>query len=87
MKSEEEARNEILIRSLYPCNTEQLLNEVFESRKVEDKEQRIIFMNDCMGNPKTFFSTGGNISLEDRYSITVQMFLSGAWKLANSCKK
>ena len=87
MDSEEKARNEILIRSLYPCNTEQLLNEVFESRKVENKEQRINFMIDCMGNPKTFFSTGENISLEDRYSITVQMFLSGAWKLANSCKK
>jgi len=42
---------------------------------------RIVKLNDSMGNPQTFFSSD-KISVDDEYELTIQMFLTGSWKLS-----
>ena len=42
-------------------------------------EERINLLLEAMGNPRMFFSIG-EPSLEQRYELTIQMFLSMSWK-------
>ncbi len=72
----------VLVSALAACKTRELLDDTFSRYNADDLEFRIECMNDCMGNPKTFFSQGEAITLKDKYEMTVQMFLIGAWKMA-----
>lgn len=79
---EEEKTKPVLISALAACTTRDLLDDTFFRYNANDLEFCIECMNECMGNPKTFFSQGEEISVDDRYELTVQMFLIGAWKTA-----
>lgn len=72
----------VLISALAACKTRDLLDDTFSRYNADGLEFRIECMNECMGSPKTFFSQGEEISINDRYELTVQMFLIGAWKTA-----
>lgn len=79
----------VLVSALAACKTRALLDDTFSRYEANDYDFRIECMNECMGNPKTFFSQGDDIALKEKYELTVQMFLIGAWKMArvNSDKK
>lgn len=77
----------VLVSALAACDTRELLEDAFKRYEASDLKFRIACMNECMGNPKTFYSSGENTSLENAYELTVQMFLTGAWKIAQMYKK
>ena len=73
----------VLVGALMACDTRELMEDAFHRFEEDDKQVRIDCLNECMGNPKTFFSCGeNNLILDDIYEMTVQMFLTGAWKTA-----
>lgn len=76
----------VLVSALAACDTRELLDDTFNRYKVSDLKLRIDCMNECMGNPKTFYSSGEETSLENAYQLTVRMFLTGAWKIAKCYK-
>ena len=78
---------EILVGALAACETRESLEYTFEIFKATDLSYKIECLNKCMGDPKTFFSSGEQSTLEDKYEITVGMFLTGAWKLARKYEK
>jgi len=71
----------VLVSALAACDTRELLEDAFDRYEAKDLDYRIECMNECMGNPKTFYSAGA-LSIEDKYEMTVQVFLTGAWKIA-----
>lgn len=77
----------VLVSALAACDTRELLEDAFTRYEASDLKFRIECMNDCMGNPKTFYSAGEDVSLQNAYELTVQMFLTGAWKIAQIYKK
>jgi len=76
-----EERGKIVVGALKECGSREDIEDVFKRFDINDPPVRIDRLNDCMGNPQTFFSTG-EISIEDKYELTIQMFLTGSWKLA-----
>lgn len=77
----------VLVSALAACDTRELLEDAFNRYEASDLKFRMECMNECMGNPKTFYSAGESISLNNAYELTVQMFLTGAWKIAKMYKK
>ena len=75
-----EEKDNIIVGALKGCSSRASVEETFELYKVEDKSERIARLNDRMGNPQTFFSS--DMSTDDKYELTVQMFLNGSWKLS-----
>ena len=76
----DEDKDNILIWALKGCSSRASVEETLTLYKVKDKAERIDRLNDCMGNPQTFFSS--DINTDDKYELTIQMFLSGSWKLS-----
>jgi len=76
----DEDNDNILIGALKGCSSRASVEKTLTLYKVEDKSERIDRLNDCMGNPQTFFSS--DVSTDDKYELTIQMFLSGSWKLS-----
>lgn len=78
----------VLVSALVACDTRDLMEDIFRRFEENDKQIRTECLNECMGNPKTFFSCGeSSLSVDDVYEMTVQMFLSGAWKTAMIYRK
>jgi hypothetical protein len=73
-------KNKIVIGALKECTTRVSLEETFKLYNITDTQQRIDKLNQCMGNPQTFFSSD-EISIDDKYELTIQMFLTMSWKL------
>jgi len=76
-----EEKDKIIVGALKECSSRESIENVFNLFKIDDKADRISRLNDCMGNPQTFFSSD-KISIEDEYELTIQMFLTGSWKLS-----
>ena len=76
-----EEKNNIVTSALKGCGSKESIEDVFALFQIGDKTERIVKLNDSMGNPQTFFSSN-EISIEDKYELTVQMFLTGSWKLS-----
>lgn len=73
----------VLVSALNACDTHDLMEDAFRRFNEYDKKIRVECLNECMGNPKTFFSFGDEQQdFEIVYNMTVSMFLSGAWKTA-----
>ena len=77
----ENGKEKIVAGALRECESKEAIEDVFNRFVIDDRGNRIDRLNDCMGNPQTFF-TSGEISLDDKCELTVQMFLTGSWKLA-----
>jgi hypothetical protein len=75
-----EERDKIIIGALKECTSRETVEETFKLYQIEDKAERVAKLNDCMGNPQTFFSSN-KISPEETYELTLQMFLTMSWKL------
>jgi hypothetical protein len=75
-----EEKNKIVIGALKECTARASLEETFKLYNITDVEERIDKLNRCMGNPQTFFSSD-KISINDKYELTIQMFLTMSWKL------
>lgn len=71
----------VLVSGLKACTTRNVLEDTFKRYDVNDFAERIECLNKCMGDPKTFFSAGEDLDIKNKYELTVEMFLTGAWKI------
>ena len=71
----------IVVGALKGCSSRESIENTFNLYKISEKAERIDKLNTCMGNPETFFSSE-KISVDDKYELTIQMFLTESWKLA-----
>jgi hypothetical protein len=76
-----EERDNIIVGALKECGSKESIEHTFSLFEITDRVEQINKLNACMGNPQTFFSTG-NVSIEDKYELTIQMFLTESWKLS-----
>ena len=81
-----EENDKIIVGALKECGSRESIENTFTLFGIGDKACRVTRLNDCMGNPQTFFSSD-NISVEDKYELTIQMFLTGSWKLSEYYKR
>lgn len=72
----------IVAGALRECTKREQVDDVFLRFEIDSLQDKIDCLNECMGNPKTFFSAGADASLETIYELTIAMFLTGAWKVA-----
>jgi hypothetical protein len=73
-------REKIVIGALTECTTRESIDDTFSRYNITDTQEKIGKLNQCMGDPQTFFSSG-KVSLEEAYELTIQMFLTMSWKL------
>jgi hypothetical protein len=73
-------RDKVIIGALKECTLRETIEDTFDLYQITSIAERIEKLNDCMGNPQTFFSTE-SVSLEETYELTIQMFLTMSWKL------
>ena len=76
-----EERNNIVVGALKGCSSRESIENTFRLYQIDEKTERINKLNNCMGDPQTFFSSD-KVSTDDKYELTIQMFLTGSWKLA-----
>lgn len=77
-----EKERAIAVGALSKCSDSEMLESTFERFQISDYNEKISCLNECMGNPTTFFSTGDNISLDKKYYMTKLMFLDRSWEVA-----
>ncbi|MDR0382520.1 MAG: hypothetical protein LBH50_00865 [Spirochaetaceae bacterium] len=75
-----EELDKIVIGALKECTTRMSIEDTFNRYEIASIQERINKLNQCMGDPQTFFSSG-KVSLEETYELTIQMFLTMSWKL------
>ena len=75
-----EELDKIVVSALKACTTRAYIEDTFRRYDVTDTQEKIDKLNQCMGDPQTFFSPG-DVSLEETYELTIQMFLTMSWKL------
>jgi hypothetical protein len=73
-------RDKIIIGALKECTSRDAIEDTFNLYQIHDIQERISKLNECMGNPQTFFSSE-KVSSEEVYELTIQMFLTMSWKL------
>ena len=66
--------------ALRGCKNEDEVLDIFEKFQVNEITKKIDYLNSAMGNPETFYSSGNNIKLEEKYELLLQVFLTFAWK-------
>jgi hypothetical protein len=76
-----EEKDKIIVGALKGCSSRTSIEDTFKLYNIIEKPERISKLNICMGNPQTFFSSD-NVSIDDKYELTIQMFLTGSWKLS-----
>ncbi len=70
-----------IISALKACTTKELIEDTFIRFDVSALNERTEMLNECMGNPQTFYSSGDDVSIENKYELTIQMFLTMSWKM------
>ena len=70
----------IVTGALKGCGSRESIEDTFQRYQINEKSERIKRLDVCMGSPQTFFSSD-KISVEDKYELTIQMFLTESWKL------
>ena len=73
--------NQVLIGAIRGCSTREDLETTFDLFKVTDYEDRYNVLVEAMYNPQMFFSNGSP-AIEQKYELTVEMFLTMEWKLS-----
>ncbi|MCL1910628.1 MAG: hypothetical protein FWG13_00270 [Leptospirales bacterium] len=71
---------EIAIAAIRECKTRLDLDNVLDLFRITGMQETIDFLNVCMYNPQTFFSSEP-ITIEDEFEFTKQIFLTGTWRL------
>jgi len=69
-----------IIKEIRSCDTRDKLESALNKFRITDPQKAIDTLNECMYNPKTFFSSKPD-SIEDELEFTKQMFLTGTWKI------
>ncbi len=80
MKEEWIDMDKMLLGALKACETREQVEDIFKKFNTDDLRIKIDYLNECMGNPETFFS-GDTPDLQSEYITTRAMFLTGEWKL------
>lgn len=72
----------IVAGALRACTKREQVDDVFARFEIDSLQDKIDCLNECMGNPKTFYSVGNDATSEVKYELAIAMFLTGAWKVA-----
>jgi hypothetical protein len=78
--------DKIIIGAIRACDGKEKLENTFTLFKVGDKQRRIDILLGAMYNPQIFFSAG-QLSVDDKYILTVESFLSMTWKISEIYEK
>jgi hypothetical protein len=78
--------DEIMVGALEKCKSRESIEDVFNRFQVTGSEDKMKRLTETMGNPQTFFGSQ-SLSIEDKYELTVQMFLTMSWKLSEYYKR
>ena len=78
--------NQILVGAIRECVTREDLETTFDLFKVSDLEERYNVLVEAMYSPQMFFSDGSP-AIEQKYELTVEMFLTMEWKLSEMYEK
>lgn len=73
--------NAVVAGALSACDTRNMVEAIFSKFDVADTKTKIDCLNECMGNPKTFYTAGEKTPEDIKYELTMEAFLTGAWKL------
>jgi hypothetical protein len=73
-------QDKIVIGALKECTSREMIESTFDLYKISDISGRTDKLNECMGNPQTFFSSE-KVSPKEVCELTIQMFLTMSWKL------
>ena len=71
---------EAAIAAIRTCKTRDSLNDMLKRFEVVEIQEKLDLLYDCMYNPQTF-STSGELTLADELEFTIQIFLTGGWRL------
>lgn len=74
-----ETNGKIIMGALKECMDRSDIEDVFGKFNIDDKQERINYLLEVMGDAEMFYSIGSP-SLEQRYELVVQMFLTMTWK-------
>lgn len=74
-----ETSGKIIMGALKECMDRSDIEDVFGKFNIDDKQERINYLLEVMGDAEMFYSIGSP-SLEQRYELVVQMFLTMTWK-------
>ncbi len=80
-----------LIAALREAKDRVKIEEIFKnfSSKSDDFEiqTKMEYLEAAMYNPQVFYSSGNKTSLEDKYELAIQRFLSRQWELRSFYEK
>jgi len=68
------------IAAIRTCKTRETLDKMLKKFEVTDGQETVDYLNECMYNPQTFFSSEP-ITIEEEAEFTKQVFLTGTWRL------
>ncbi|GHV22526.1 hypothetical protein FACS189494_09480 [Spirochaetia bacterium] len=71
--------NKILVGALKECETQAQVEDTFLKFEVSGVVEKTACLNECMGNPETFF-LGGSSDDETAYATVLSMFLTAEWR-------
>jgi hypothetical protein len=71
---------EAAIAAIRTCKTRESLDDMLKRFELTDSQEILTCLNECMYNPRRFFSTGPD-TIEDELEFTKQIFLTGTWRL------
>jgi hypothetical protein len=71
---------EAAIAAIRTCKTRESLDDMLKRFDLTDNQAIITCLNECMYNPRRFFSTEPT-TIEDKLEFTKQIFLTGTWRL------
>ena len=74
-------QDERLIAILRKSETEFEVEDSFTKFNISSYEDKIEYLNKAMYSPQTFYSAGSVLPIEQKYTLALQMFLAGTWKL------
>lgn len=74
--------DEMLTSALRVAKTEKDVENLFCKFNIKEKEEKINYLEHAMYDPLTFYSCGEeNAPIDQKYTLTMGMFLKGHWKL------
>jgi len=71
---------EAAVAAIRTCKTRESLDDMLTRFDLIESQEIINCLNECMYNPKRFFSDG-QVSLEEDLELTKQIFIAGTWRL------
>lgn len=85
-RSANDMERKLILGALGSCTSRKDVESVFEAAKIENEDNKTKLLLETMGNPELFFSVG-EPTMEQKYELVIESFLSMSWKFAQMCKR